>query len=75
MMEEQDLNIIERLIPRDKELARLWDEHLAFERRLEEMAKRPYLSPDEEIEAKRLKKLKLVGRDRIEEILAAHRAE
>ncbi len=74
-MEERDLNIIQQLISQDEELAKLWQEHLSLERRLEEMIQRPYLSPEEEMEAKRLKKLKLAGRDKIEEILAAHRAE
>jgi hypothetical protein len=40
---------------------------------LETFNRRPYLTTAETIERKRLQKLKLAGRDRIEQILAQHR--
>ena len=49
------------------------DEHHEFERRLEEFNRRPYLTAAESMERKRLQKLKLAGRDRIEQILAKYR--
>ncbi len=39
--------------------------HRDYERRLEELKQRPWLSPEEEIEEKRLKKLKLHLKDQI----------
>jgi hypothetical protein len=42
---------------------------------LQEFNRRIYLTPDEEIERKRLQKLKLAGRDRIESILAKYRSQ
>jgi len=39
--------------------------HQDYERRLEELKQRPWLSPEEEIEEKRLKKLKLHLKDQI----------
>ncbi len=74
-MESKDLKLIEELMKNDVELERLWSEHLDFERRLEEMNRKPYLTSEEQVEQARLKKLKLAGRDRIEAILAAHRQE
>lgn len=74
-MEHSDLKLIEQLMKQDAELERLWSEHLDFERRLEEMNRKPYLTSEEQVEQARLKKLKLAGRDRIEAILAAHRQE
>lgn len=43
-------------------------QHQDHERRLEELKQRPWLSPEEEIEAKRLKKLKLHLKDRIAQL-------
>ena len=40
-------------------------QHRDYERRLEELKQRPLLSPEEEIEEKRLKKLKLHLKDQI----------
>lgn len=72
-MERQDLEIIAHWKERDPELKRYLDEHEDFERRLEEFNRRPYLTTAESVERKRLQKLKLAGRDKIELILAKYR--
>ena len=72
-MEERDEKLIERLVKEDRELKKYVDEHIAFEKKLEEYNKKIYLTPEDEIERKRIQKLKLAGRDKIEEILAKHR--
>jgi hypothetical protein len=72
-MEKQDLDLIQRFIDQDPELKRRMEEHEEFERRLEEFNRRPYLTSEETLEKKRLQKLKLAGRDRIEQILAKYR--
>ncbi len=72
-MERQDLEIIAEWKERDPELKRYLDEHTDFERRLEEFNRRPYLTAAESVERKRLQKLKLAGRDKIEQILAKYR--
>ncbi|MCJ7755580.1 MAG: hypothetical protein MUP13_13535 [Thermoanaerobaculales bacterium] len=46
-------------------------QHLGYERRLEELKQRPWLSPEEEIEEKRLKKLKLHLIDQIAQLQRA----
>ena len=74
-MENKDLELIQRLLDSDQELARLWHEHQELEARLEALAQRPYLSPEDQVEVKRLKKLKLAGRDRMEAILVRYRQE
>ena len=65
--------LIERLVGRDEELKRCVEEHRELERKLEEFNNRPHLTPEEEIERKRIKKLKLSEKDRIEEILSRYR--
>jgi uncharacterized protein YdcH (DUF465 family) len=72
-MEKQDLELITRWIDHDPELKRYVTEHEEFERRLEEFNRRPYLTAAETVERKRLQKLKLAGRDRIEQILGKYR--
>ena len=72
-MEERDLALIQAWVERDPELKRHMAEHADFERRLEEFNRRPYLTAEETLERKRLQKLKLAGRDKIEQILAKYR--
>jgi uncharacterized protein YdcH (DUF465 family) len=72
-MEERDLALIKTWIQQDPELKQRIDEHEEFERRLEEFNRRPYLTAEETLERKRLQKLKLAGRDKIEQILAKYR--
>jgi len=72
-MERQDLEIIAEWKGQDPELKRYLDEHEEYERQLEEFNRRPYLTAAESMERKRLQKLKLAGRDKIEQILAKYR--
>jgi uncharacterized protein len=72
-MEERDLALIKTWIEQDPELKQHVEEHEVFERRLEEFNRRAYLTAEETLERKRLQKLKLAGRDRIEQILARYR--
>ncbi len=74
-METQDLELIGKWIDKDPELKRYVEEHEEFERRLDEFNRRPYLTATETMERKRLQKLKLAGRDKIEQILAKYRGK
>jgi uncharacterized protein len=74
-MEKRDEELILSLIDRDTELRKHYDEHREFERQLQFYNDKTHLSADEEMERKRLQKLKLAGKDRIMEILHRHRAE
>ncbi len=69
-MDDSERTQIEALASGNPELRTLWDEHLAFEEQLLHFEQRPHLSPGEELERKRVQKLKLAGKDRIAEILA-----
>ena len=73
-MEAADEALIAKLVDQDPVLKQLVDEHLDYERRLDEMNRRPYLTTEEDIERKRLQKAKLAGKDKIERILAPHRS-
>ena len=72
-MEKVDLDLIEELTDKDPELKKFWDEHHELERLVAEFNRRPYLTAAETLERKRLQKLKLAGRDKMEQILAKYR--
>jgi uncharacterized protein len=72
-MEKRDQELIEKLIPDNPELDKLVKEHRKFEVQLEEFNKKIYLTEEENRQRRSLQKLKLAGRDRIEQILRAYR--
>ncbi len=72
-MEKQDEELIKSLAENDSELRKYYQEHVAFEREIGVLNKKQHLSVEEEVERKRLQKLKLAGKDRIMEILGRHK--
>jgi uncharacterized protein YdcH (DUF465 family) len=64
---------MEALPDADPEYRRLHDEHRDHEQRLRILAEKTRLSEDEEIEEKRLKKEKLLLKDRMEAIARSYR--
>jgi uncharacterized protein YdcH (DUF465 family) len=73
-MEDKDEQLIRSLLEREPELRRYYEEHVDLERRLGAFQQKHYLTPEEEMEKKRLQKLKLAGKDRIMEILSRYRS-
>jgi uncharacterized protein YdcH (DUF465 family) len=72
-MEKRDEELIQTLMDRDVELRDQYFEHERFKEELAALNAKAHLSADEEVERKRLQKLKLAGKDRIMEILGRHR--
>lgn len=73
-MEKQDEELIRSLLDRDQELRRFYEEHVDLEKQLATLQHKHYLTPEEELECKRIQKLKLAGKDRIMEILGRYRS-
>jgi uncharacterized protein YdcH (DUF465 family) len=73
-MEKKDEELIQSLLEREPGLRRFYEEHEDLERQLGVYQQKIYLTPEEEIEKKRLQKLKLAGKDKIMEILSRYRA-
>ncbi|MEA2101592.1 MAG: DUF465 domain-containing protein [Thermodesulfobacteriota bacterium] len=72
-MEDKDLKLIYKLVSQDKEIKRLWDEHMDLEEKLKQFNTRHYLSTEDELRRKQMQKLKLQGKDAIEKILSGYR--
>ncbi len=72
-MEKSDLALIKRLVEENDELRVLMEDHKELERQLMTIQQKRHLTPGEEVERKNLQKMKLAGRDRIEEILSGYR--
>ena len=74
-----DLNAQEELkaylMQTDEGFQRLVNEHSDYAQKLDELASRPYLSEQEQLEEVRLKKLKLHSKDQIEARLSQYRAQ
>jgi len=72
-MDSRDLELINKLTDSDAELRALYNEHVAFGKLIEKLESKPYLNPTEDLEVKELKKKKLAGKTRIQDILENYR--
>ncbi len=68
-MAEQDLSVIQQLTEESPRFRKLHEEHVLFEKRLLEIDERPFLSEEDDIERKKVQKLKLAGKDEMESLL------
>jgi uncharacterized protein YdcH (DUF465 family) len=73
-MEMDEKVLIEHLKQTNPEFRQLMEQHLQYEHQLEEFNKLRYLSSEQELEKKRVQKIKLHGKDRMAEILKEHKA-
>jgi len=72
-MKEEE--IIETLKNQNDEFKKLYSEHRELDSILVEMDRRSYLTEEEEVEKKRLKKEKLYKKDRIAEMLREYKKQ
>ena len=66
-MKEQE--IIEKLLKENEEFKKVSEEHHQLDGLLTEIDKKVYLTPEEEIERKKLQKQKLAKKDRLAEMI------
>ena len=74
-MERRDEELILQHLSHDQELRTIYEEHQTLKRRLEEYRHKVYLTNEEELEEKRIQKLKLASKDRMMEILHRYQQE
>lgn len=67
---------IAKILRKDSEaFRREMETHQRYEAILEEFNRRPHLTADEEMERKKIQKLKLAGKDRMARMIDAYRAQ
>jgi uncharacterized protein YdcH (DUF465 family) len=59
------------LLEENDDFRKLYDEHLKYERQLEELDKVRFLTPEQEMQRKTIQKLKLSGKDRMAQMMDA----
>ena len=74
-MELKEEELIRSLVDTDSELRECYEEHQGLKQRLEELRQQSHLTEEEELEEKQIQKQKLVGKDRMMQILARHRQQ
>jgi uncharacterized protein YdcH (DUF465 family) len=72
-MEAKDLELIEQYGTEDAELKALWEQHVVYEKMLEKLEGKSFLSPTETQEMKELKKKKLAGKTKLLGLLDKYR--
>jgi uncharacterized protein len=75
LMENTQEELKAHLMRTDEEFRRLNEQHAQFHTQLEALEAKPHLTPEEELEEHRLKKLKLRIKDQMNAILSRHRAQ
>ena len=71
-MEAREKDLLARLASENPELAEMMARHQSLESQLEEMNHRHYLSPEDDLERKRIQKSKLAVKDKIQVFLDRH---
>ncbi len=71
MTREEEL--IAKLMKEDDEFIKIKKIHMELASQLDELEKRPFLTPQDEMEIKIIKKKKLAYKDEMEKILRKHR--
>lgn len=72
-MEERDQDLVRDLWDNNPRFRKLYEEHQLLEKELTNLSEKSFLSPEEEVEKKKMQKLKLAGKDEMEQILSDHR--
>jgi len=72
-MEERDQDLVRQLWDSNPRFRKLYEEHQLLEKELDNLSDKHFLSPEEEVEKKKMQKLKLAGKDEMEQILSVHR--
>ena len=65
-MQQYDESLVQQLFEENPRFRRLYEEHQILEKDLQRLTAKDYLSTEDELEKKRVQKLKLAGKDEME---------
>lgn len=71
-MDSREEQLVRQLAAHDEELKTLYDEHLVLKQKLEGFRHKAHLNGEDELEIKRIQKLKLASKDRMMAIIWRH---
>ena len=71
-MSEDKFELYERISKENMEFKKLFDEHIRFEQDLEALYSLKYIPPEVDARIKEIKKRKLFGKERMEQIIASY---
>ena len=74
-MERREEELIQQHVAHDDELKALYAEHLELKRRLDDFRNKIYLTNEEELEKRKIQKLKLASKDRMMAILSRYQQD
>ena len=72
-MVTKEEELIERLMRENEEFLKVKQAHVQLAKQLEELEKKSFITPQDEVEIKIIKKKKLVLKDQMEKILVQYR--
>ena len=72
-MKEEELT--QRLLEDNEEFRQLKEEHAWFHRKVEDLERKSYLTPAEQLQYEELKKKKLVLKDKMERMMLSYRQQ
>jgi uncharacterized protein len=75
LMENTQEELKAHLMQSDEEFRRLAEQHAQYHKQLEALEAKPRLTPEDELEEHRLKKLKLHLKDQMNGIISRHRTQ
>jgi uncharacterized protein len=73
LMEEYDQSLVQQLFDGNPRFRMLYEEHHLLEKELQKLNQRTFLTAEEEIERKKVQKLKLAGKDEMDRMLRSYR--
>jgi uncharacterized protein YdcH (DUF465 family) len=75
LMENTQEDLRAHLMQSDEEFRQLTDQHAKYHEQLEALEAKSHLTPEEEVEEHRLKKVKLQLKDQMNEIMSRYKAQ
>ncbi|BCA79850.1 YdcH family protein [Desulfuromonas sp. AOP6] len=72
-MQQDSQSLVQSLFDQNPRFRLLYEEHRLLEKDLDSLTRKSFLTPEEELEKRKLQKLKLAGKDEMERILSNYR--